>query len=174
MTRHALPFFLFVLAISGGVGASAARAQDGLSGSWKLASSNAEAAERRAAIEAATQELPYFTRSRGRERLEERTTPLAKVRISVVGDRVDLTGSGPTISLTVGGPSVPVEAEGRRGSARATRQEGNLVITLQGENGVRTTIYRLSEDGQRLVLDVDLAAKAISTPVRYRVTYERS
>ena len=49
-----------------------------------------------------------------------------------------------------------------------------LVITPQGENGVRTTIYRLSEDGQRLVLDVDLAAKAISTPVRYRVTYERS
>lgn len=174
MTRHALPFFLFVLVIVGGVWASAARAQDGLSGDWKLAGSSAEAAERHAAIKAATQELPYFMRSRGRERLEERTTPLPKLRISVEGDRVDLTGSGPTISLTVGGPSVPVEAEGRRGSARATRQKGNLVITLQGDNGVRTTIYRLSEDGQRLVLDVDLAAKAISTPVRYRVSYERS
>lgn len=174
MTRTALSFLAFILVAASALGAPAARAQEGLTGDWKLAGSSAEAAERRAAIDAATQELPYFMRSRGRERLDERTTPLPKVRISVVGDRVDLTGSGPTISLTVGGPSVPVAAEGRRGSARATRQKGNLVITMQGENGVRTTIYRLSDDGQGLVLDVNLAAKAISTPVRYRVTYKRS
>jgi hypothetical protein len=174
MTRHALPFFLFVLVIIGGVWASAACAQDGLSGSWKLASSDAEASQRRAAIETATQDLPSFMRSRGRERLDERTTPPPQVRISVAADRVELTGAGPTLSLTVGGPAVPVESEGRRGRAQATRRNGNLVITMEGDNGSRTTLYQLSEDGQRLVLDVDFTAKALSTPVRYRVTYKRS
>lgn len=175
MTRHALPFFLLVLVIAGGVASPAARAQYGLlNGRWKLASSSTETAERRAAIETATQDLPSFMQSRARERLEERTTPPKKVRIVVAGDRIELTGSGQTLYLQVGGPAVAVESEGRRGSARATRQNGNLVITMQGDNGVRTTTYRPSEDAQRLVLDVHFTAQRLSTPVRYRVTYKRS
>ncbi|MBT8468804.1 MAG: hypothetical protein KJN97_08645 [Deltaproteobacteria bacterium] len=175
MTRHALPFFLFVLVIAGGVASSAAQAQYGLlNGRWKLASSSAETAERRAAIETATRDLPSFMQSRARERLEERTTPPKKVRIVVAGDHIELTGRGQTVFLEVGGPAVPVESEGRRGSARATRQNGNLVITMEGDNGVRTTTYRPSEDAQRLVLDVQFTAQRLSTPVRYRVTYKRS
>ena len=88
--------------------------------------------------------------------------------------RSSSAGRRKTLSLTVGGPPVPVESEGRRGSARATRRNGNLVITMEGDNGVRTTTYRLSEDHQRLVLDVDFTAQRLSTPVRYRVTYKRS
>jgi hypothetical protein len=112
--------------------------------------------------------------SRARERLDERTTPPKNIRIVVAGERVELTGRGQALFLTVGGPAVPVESEGRSGSARATRQNGNLVITMQGDNGVRTTTYRPSEDGQRLALDVEFTAQRLSTPVRYRVTYKRS
>ena len=174
MTRHALSFFLFTLAFAGGVAGSAAHAQDELSGTWKLDSSSAEASQRRAAIETSTRDLPSFMQSRARERLDERTTPPKNIRIVVAGERVELTGRGQTLFLTVGGPAVPVEFEGRRGSATATRQNGNLVITMQGDNGVRTTTYRPSEDGQRLVLDVEFTAQRLSTPVRYRVTYKRS
>ena len=175
MTRHALPFFLFVLVIAGGVATPAARAQYGLlNGRWKLASSSTETAERRSAIERATQDLPSFMQSRARERLEERTSPPKKIRIAVAGDRIELTGRGQTLYLQVGGPAVAVESEGRRGSARATRQNGNLVITMQGDNGVRTTTYRPSDDAQRLVLEVQFTAQRLSTPVRYRVTYKRS
>ena len=175
MTRHALPFFLFVLVIAGGVATPAARAQYGLhNGRWKLASSSTETAERRSAIERATQDLPSFMQSRARERLEERTSPPKKIRIAVAGDRIELTGRGQTLYLQVGGPAVAVESEGRRGSARATRQNGNLVITMEGDNGVRTTTYRPSDDAQRLVLEVQFTAQRLSTPVRYRVTYKRS
>jgi len=174
MTRTALSFFFYVLVISGGVAGSAARAQDGLAGTWKLASSKAEASERRAAIETSTRDLPSFMQSRARERLDDRTTPPKKLRIVVDGDKVELTGGVQTLFLTVGGPPVRVESEGHRGSARATRRNGNLVITMEGDNGVRTTTYRPSEDGQRLVLDVDFTAQRLSTPVRYRVTYKRS
>jgi hypothetical protein len=175
MTRHALPFFLFVLVIAGGVASPAARAEYSLlNGRWKLASSSTETAQRRAAIETATQELPSFMQSRARERLDERTSPPKKIRIAVAGDRIELTGRGQTIYLQVGGPAVAVESEGRRGSARATLQNGNLVITMEGDNGVRTTTYRPSDDAQRLVLDVQFTAQRLSTPVRYRVTYKRS
>jgi hypothetical protein len=174
MTRTALAFFLFALVVSGGVAAPTSRAQDGLAGNWKLASSNAEASQRRTAIQTATQDLPSFMRSRARERLEERTTPPRELRIVAAGDQVELTSSGQPFHLTVGGPAVPVESEGRRGRAQATRRDGNLVVTLQGDNGERTTTYRLFDDGQRLVLDVDFTAQRLSTPVRYRVTYNRS
>jgi hypothetical protein len=124
MTRHALPFFPFVLVIVGGVWASAARAQEGFSGSWKVASSSAEAAEGRASIGPATQELPYLMGSRGGERFEERTTPLPKVRISV-------------------------EAEGRRGSVRATPQEGNLDAGSLSRH-LRAVVIRLAVLAPRL------------------------
>lgn len=174
MTRAALSFFLFAIILAGGVGAPAAYAQDGLAGSWKLASSNSEASQRRAAIETATQDLPSFMRSRARERLDDRTTPPSKLRIVVKGDQVELTGRGQTLFLTVGGPAVPVESEGRRGTARATQENGNLVITMEGDNGVRTTTYRPSDDAQRLVQEVQFTAQRLSTPVRYSVTYKRS
>jgi hypothetical protein len=45
---------------------------------------------------------------------------------------------------------------------------------MEGDNGVRTTTYRPSEDAQQLVLDVQFTAQRLSTPVRYRVTYKRS
>ena len=172
MTRFS--FFAFVLIMAGALGAPAARAGDGVAGSWILDSSSDEASQRRGAIETSTQDLPSFMQSRARERLEERTTPPKRLRIAVDGDKVELTGRGKTLLLTVGGPAVPVESEGRRGTARATRHHGNLVITMEGDNGVRTTTYRLSKDRQRLVLDVDFTAQRLSTPVRYRVTYKRS
>ena len=78
------------------------------------------------------------------------------------------------MSLEIGGPAVTVEADGRKGTVRATRQNGDLVITLKGDNGVRTTTYRLSEDGKRLFLDVQFEAQRLSMPVQYRVTYARA
>ena len=174
MKRFGLSFFLFGLVINGALSASEARAQDGLTGSWKLAATSTETAQRRAAVETSTQDLPAFMRSRARERLEERTTPPPKLRITVTGNQVELSGRGQTLRLTVGGPAVPVESESRRGSARATRRNGNLVVKMEGDNGVRTTTYRLSKDGQSLVLDVDFNAERLSKPVRYHATYKRS
>ena len=174
MARHTLMILAFALVTASALNASAARAQEGLAGTWKLAVSSAETSQRRAAVETATQELPSFMQARGREKLEERTTPPPQIRIAITGDRVELTQSGRTLSVTVGGAAVPIEFEGRRGSAQASRRDGHLVITMQGDKGIRTTTYLLSEDGQRMVLDVQFAPKALSTPVRYRVTYKRS
>ncbi|MEM9729341.1 MAG: hypothetical protein AAF997_12195 [Myxococcota bacterium] len=159
--------------MNGVLSTSPARAQDALTGTWKLAASGTETAQRLAAIEASTQDLPSFMRSRIKERLGDKTTPPSELRIRVKGDEVELSGRGQTLRLTVGGAAVPLEMEGRRASAQATRKNGNLVVKLQGDNGVRTTTYRLSKDGQGLVLDVEFNAQRLSTPVRYQSTYKR-
>ncbi|MEM7136047.1 MAG: hypothetical protein AAF500_05675 [Myxococcota bacterium] len=171
MKRFVLPSFVLGLVVSGVLSAPTARAQDALTGSWTLVASSTETAQRRSAIEAATQDLPSFMRARASERLTERTTPLSELRITVKGDQVELTGRRKTLRLTVGGPAVPLEAEGRRASARATRRSGDLVVKIEGDNGFRTTTYRPSKDGQRLVLDVEFHPQRLSTPVRYQVTY---
>ena len=173
MTQRLLFVSTLALIAAGALRPSAARAQESLAGSWQLAGSSAEAAQRQAAIEASTEELSSFIRSRVRKRLSARTTPPPRIRIAVTGDRVKLTGSGQTLSLTIGGPSVTIEHEGSRGQAQATRRNGHLVIAIRGNNGVRTTTYRLSKDLQGLVLDVHLTGDRLSTPVRYRVTYKR-
>lgn len=78
------------------------------------------------------------------------------------------------MSLTVGGPAIQMEGERGTARVRATRRNGHLVVTARGESGSMTTSYRLSEDGLRLVLSVQLSAERLSTPLRYRVTYRRA
>lgn len=174
MKRLLLLLFAFTIVSTGAFDVSPAAAQDGIAGTWKLATTSAEESQRKAAIEEAAQELPAFARSRAKKKLDGRTIPPSELHIVVSGDRVELNRAGQKLSLTVGGPAAQVEFEGRRGSAKATRKNGNLVVSLQGDNGERTTIYRLSEDGQRLVLDVEFDVQRLYTPVRYRVTYKRA
>ncbi len=164
-----------LLAIAAATFASAqAQAQDGLSGTWRHAGSGSEAAQREAAIEASTEDLNFMIRSRARGALAERTTPAHEFRIAVVGDLVQLTRDSRTLSVTVGGPAQSVSGDQGEGRIRATRREGDLVLTMQGESGTLTTVYRLSEDGQRLTLSVQMSGERLSTPIRYRVTYRRA
>jgi hypothetical protein len=156
------------------VGAPVTSAQDSLSGTWRLATSEAETAERRASIEAATDELSFFIRSRARSRINERTAPPASLSIRVTGDRVELTGNGRTIVVTVGGPAVAVEGEDGRGEVRASRHRGHLRISMAGEGGSQTRTYLLSDDGQRLVVHVRMTPERLSTPIVFRATYRRS
>jgi len=146
-----------------------------LSGSWRHASSSAEAAQRQRAIEESTEAIPSFMRTRARERIAARTRPPSQIRLVVERDRVELSASGRTLSLTVGGPAIEVEGEEQRGRAQASRgRRGELIISMWGDGGRRTTTYWLSEDGQELVLDVHIAPDRLPSPIRYRLTYRRS
>ncbi|MEM1414139.1 MAG: hypothetical protein AAGH15_04530 [Myxococcota bacterium] len=153
--------------------ASPAAAQEGLAGTWQHAGGGQESAAREAAIEAATEELSRMIRSRARGRLAERTTPAPRLQITVAGDAVTITGPNGRLALTVGGPAVRVEGQNGSGQVRATRRGGNLVVTMRGDGGTQTTTYRLSEDGRRLVLQVEMRGERLSAPLRFRATYRR-
>lgn len=167
-TRLLAPLPLLAL-----VAVAPATAQGGLAGTWQYAGGGEENARREAAIETATEELSRMIRGRARARLGERTTPAPRIAITVNGPSVTFNGPRGSLALTVGGPAVRVSGDAGGGQARATRQGGHLVVTVRGDNGVRTTTYRVSEDGRRLVLNVQMTGERLSTPVRYRLTYRR-
>ena len=169
MTRPFLPFALFALLLP----VSPVTAQGTLAGSWRYAGGGEENARREAAIEASTEELSRMIRGRARSRLGERTTPAPRIQIAQSGDAVTLTGPNGSLALTVGGPAVTVSGEGGGGQARATRRDGHLVVTIRGDGGVQTTTYRLSEDGRRLVLHVQMTGERLSVPLRFRLSYRR-
>jgi hypothetical protein len=152
---------------------SAACAQEQLTGTWLHAGSKAEASKRTAAIASATEELPSFIRARARARITKRTAPVAQLSIAVDGDRVELTRRGSTIVVTVGGPPVRVSGDDGRGEIRASRRDGHLRISMTGEGGSLATTYKLSADGQRLVLHVRMTVKRLSEPIVFRATYRR-
>ena len=145
------------------------------SGDWDLAATAQEDARREAAVETALEDFPRLFRGRAREGLTRMTTPRAELHIQVRGERVELRGDGgPAVTLRIGGGEREVEHEGRVGHIRATEQDGKLVLRMRGENGTRTTTYLVSEDGRRLVLQIVLTGERLSSPLRYRVTYERA
>jgi hypothetical protein len=173
MRRVGLAFSGALMAMTVAVGVPQASAQDQVSGAWVHAGSEVEASDRRAAIEAATEELPSFIRERARTRIGTRTAPVARLSMVVDGDRVEFTAQGRSVVVIVGGPPVRLSGDNGREEVRASRHDGHLRLSMTGEGGSRTTIYRLSEDGQRLVLHVSMTADRLSRPIEYRATYRR-
>lgn len=155
------------------VAVAPATAQGGLAGTWQYAGGGEENARREAAIATSTEDLSRMVRGRARSRLGERTTPAPRIAITVSGPAVTLSGPSGSLALTIGGPAVQVSGDAGGGQARATRQGGHLVVTIRGESGVQTTTYRVSEDGSRLVLQVQMSGERLSVPLRYRLTYRR-
>lgn len=153
---------------------SNAVAQPSLSGEWRQVGSDAETQQRHRSIRNATEEIGPLMRTHIRRRLRDRTTPPARLRIATSGTRVELSTDDASIELVVGGDAVNVEGRAGRGEAQAQRRNGNLVLSVDGENASRTTTYRLSQDGRQLVLDIRIDVQGISTPIRFRVTYERA
>jgi hypothetical protein len=117
--------------------------------------------------------MGFLIRGRARERLREATTPVQDLNVHDEGDRVTVAMRGHRITLTTDGSPKPVSGEHGAGTIYARRQDGQLVVTARGESGARTTVYRLSDDGRRLILDVRMAGETLPEPLRYQVTYIR-
>jgi hypothetical protein len=52
-------------------------------------------------------------------------------------------------------------------------QGGKLVQRISDDNGARTNTYRFSEDGSKMTMSVEITAKRLPKPVRYKLTYRR-
>ncbi len=149
---------------------AAAPSLDRLTGQYRLATSAAERTRRAEAIETVTEDASRLMRRRMRSRLAAKTDPAPQIAIRVRGNSVQLRRGGPALSLIIGGPAVSVNG----GAVRARQRGGALVVTARGDNGAITAAYRLSEDGQRLVVRTRLTGERLSSPLVYRVTYRRT
>ncbi|MEM6959379.1 MAG: hypothetical protein AAF411_29655 [Myxococcota bacterium] len=164
-----------MLALSAGPAFSgSAQAQAHLSGTWQYQATQEEIAGRAASIRAATEALPAFARDHARARLNARTAPAPQLSISIVGSQLTLVRPERHVSLSIGGDAVEVEGDHGRGEVRADRQVGDLRVVMRGERGSLTAVYRLSDDGRRLVVSVRISAGPLASPVVFQATYHRA
>jgi hypothetical protein len=147
-----------------------------LTGVWTYSrdAKEKEQAQRYEAIDRATKDVNALMRGRARETLRAKTTPLSAIRLTDEGDRVTFSGQNRRVTFTTDGSSTRVNSERGAATVRAQRQEGKLVVTSQAQNGVQTTVYSLSEDRMRLILDTSVSGGKLKQPVRYRTTYDRA
>ncbi len=144
-----------------------------LSGQWRSAETEAEAAKREAAVEEAAKAMPPFARRKARKQLGERTRPVPKLDIVVDGTRVRLTRDGKSVELELnGGPRV-IERDGQRAKMTAAEQAGDLVLRTAGDGGTRVAKYRLVGPGEMRVL-VSMSGGRLETPINLEQTYARA
>lgn len=150
-------------------------AQDvALTGVWKHSQDANEQAQRCAAIDKATQGFNRMMRGRAREMLRAKTVPQSGLSLSDNGDRILFAGQNNRVTLNTDDSPTRVENERGTATVRAKREKGQLTVTSQAKNGVQTTIYSLSQDKTRLVLDVTVSGGKLPNPVKFRTTYHRA
>jgi hypothetical protein len=155
-----------------------AAAQDALlTGTWYHEGGSTESAQRteRAqryeAIDRATEGMNSLMRGRAREMLRAKISPPPKINLVDKGDQVTVSMGDRQITCSTDGSPRRVSGEGGAGTIQAVRQNGQLVLTARARNGVKTTVYRLSDDRKRLILDISMTSKTLEKPIRYQVTY---
>lgn len=168
--------FLAGLALSASVDLSSSVAQatepNGLSGQWRAAETETEAASRAAAIEKAARSFPVMARKTAKSRLAEQTKPTRRLEIQISGDQLVLTREARRIELKLGGAPVSVERDGKKTTVRAVLEGESLVVRTKGEAGSRTATYRLIDDGH-LKLMIRMSGGRLKNPLQFEQTYAR-
>jgi hypothetical protein len=150
-------------------------AQDAaLTGVWKHSQDANEQTQRYAAIDEATKGMNRMMRGRAREMLRAKTVPQSGLSLNDNGDRITFAGQNRRVTFKTDGSPTRVQSERGTATVRAKRENGKLVVTSQAQNGVQTTVYSLSEDQKRLVLNVTVSGGRLPNPVKFRTTYHRA
>ena len=127
-----------------------------------------------AAIETTVASLNPMVRSMGRKRLEESNPVPKHMSIELDGDDVTLSIDGDGHRATLGGPAVKATSKFGDKIKVSYRMRGDRLTNLiDGVGGDRLNTLRLSEDGKRVTLDVEITSGHFDVPVEYRLTFKR-
>lgn len=127
-----------------------------------------------AAIETTLDAVSPLVRGIGRKRLHE-TNPIPKqVQVAVNGEDVEITYDG--FGHAAGLDGKPIKAHAPTGEDIKVSHRvasGKLTQWLDGAKGDRKNTLKLSSDGQRLTVDVEITSGHLPVPLEYRLTYKR-
>ena len=123
------------------------------------------------AIESAVAGLyrPPFAR-----RLRKAAAPAYAIRISFAAGRFSIhyDAKAPIVVWTSGEPIEWRLEDGQVFDVSATANGEAISLTFRAPDSERTTVYR--SDGQQLVTETTIISPLLSTPIRYRVVYNRA
>ena len=112
---------------------------------------------------------PSFAR-----RLRKAAAPGYAIRISFAAGRFSIhyDAKPPIVVWTSGEPIEWRLDDGQVFDVSATANGEAISLTFRAPDSERTTVYR--SDGQQLVTETTIISPLLSTPIRYRVVYNRA
>lgn len=125
------------------------------------------------AIESAIAVRSYVTRDLAR-RLRKATAPAYAIRISFSAGRFSIKNDAkPLIVVWTSGEAIEWKLEDGQVFDVSAKANGEAVsLTFRAPDSERITVYRSS--GQQLVAETTITSPLLSTPIRYKVVYNRA
>ena len=107
-------------------------------------------------------------------RLRKAAAPPYAIRISFAAGRFSIhyDAKAPIVVWTGGEPIEWRLDDGQIFDVSATANGEAISLTFRAPDSERTTVYR--SDGQQLVTETTIISPLLSTPIRYRVVYNRA
>jgi hypothetical protein len=126
------------------------------------------------AINSAVAGLSGITRPPFVRRLRKAAAPAYAIRISIAAGRFSIKNDAktPIVVWTSGEPVEWKLEDGQVFDVSAKANSEAISLTFRGADSERTTVYR--SDGQRLVTETTIISPLLSTPLRYKVVYNRA
>jgi hypothetical protein len=127
-----------------------------------------------AAIEAAVEAVGPLVRNLGRTRLREANVVPQRLSIAVDDDRVQILFDGSGHEASLDGTAIKTEsAQGDKVKVSHRMRGAQLIEFIDGVGGDRNNELKLSADGTRLTMDVEISSGQLPVPVEYRLTFKR-
>ena len=116
----------------------------------------------------------YFHRPSFARRLRKAAAPAYAIRISIAAGRFSIKyDAKPLIVVWTSGEPIEWTLEDGQVFAVSAIANGEAIsLTFRAADSERTTVYR--SDGQQLVTETTIISPLLSTPIRYRVVYNRA
>jgi hypothetical protein len=144
-------------------------------GKYRFTGGSSQRKDLEQAIEAAAQQLSAAIRGIGRKRLTK-TNPIDDtLEIVVAGDKLTtIFETGFDATCVIDGPTIHwSNNKGEKYKVRARQKGEKLIQIIQGDDGVKTTVFVLSADKQRLTVHHKITADRLPEPMTYRLSYSR-
>ena len=127
-----------------------------------------------AAIELSLDAVNPVVRKLGRERLRESNEVPASIELVLSGDVLTIHQAGEAHAASIDGTKVKTKSKhGDKIQVSHKFSGKKLVQRIIGDGGDRTNRYKLSSDGKRLILSVEITSSHLPVPVEYSLSYER-
>jgi outer membrane biosynthesis protein TonB len=144
-------------------------------GNYRYTGGSSQRKDLEQAIEASVMELAAVIRPIGRKRLTK-TNPIDNsLDIVMTGDTVKtIFETGFDAACVIDGGTIHYAAkDGEKYKVRVRAKGVKLIQIIEGPDGVKTSVFVLSADKQRLTVHHKIEAPRLPKPLAYRLSYSR-
>lgn len=156
--------------------ALAASAMSGptLEGEWELVA--AESGDIAVAIDSAIAKMNFVKRPIARSRLKKTNPAYRTISLSRTTDQLVISfDGGKPVQMPANGTAVKWKREdGETFDVAGTWETARVTQQFVAGDGKRSNVFRLSPDGGKLRLDVELTSDQLPAPVTYSLVYRRT